>query len=326
MALLIHHIMQKSPSSSSSESTFTSSTNSSSSSPSSSSTGPCCCNHTRLGHAQPPPQLQLRTPSFSLPLTLPRPDSVQSLDYASLIFDDHLQHIPIPYILDSLHVQGPSLLRSVRDTSICIPETLSTTPLPPFLRVNLPSDPSATATATATVSTTWPDYVLAITSTDSSKTLLLPVHGLVLATHTKALKALSKTWPVPQEQVAHPDATCLPLVSLHLPSAAAFALLIPYFYTLDNAALLSSLLPLPLNHSHSHSHSLLLADTPTVLAARLSFVDQPILLNHLHNLHQLWLTAVALGAARDGLWKTMEIAWAVLVGALAVKEARNAAR
>ena len=243
-------------------------------------------------------------------------------------------------------------MRTLRETSVCIPETPQ--PLPSLLRVNL-----ATASAVAS-----PDYVLAITSDDNPRTLLLPVHGLVMATNTKSLSALSRSYTLPDtdnvnkakqesqdmkdsgchsipttdEPDMHSPRTKLPVISLHLPSASAFSLLVPYFYTLSSASLLSSLLPTcpPINShpvhdsatpssfsSSSSSIDILLADTPNILANRLSVLKQDLLLEHVNVVHKVWQTAVALGAGRDDLWRTMEVAWSVLVGALAVKEGRN---
>jgi hypothetical protein len=48
-------------------------------------------------------------------------------------------------------------------------------------------------------------------------------------------------------------------------------------------------------------------------------------MQHVNLCHAVWQTAVALGAARDGLWKTLDVAWSVLLGALAIKEGRASA-
>lgn len=164
-----------------------------------------------------------------------------------------------------------------------------------------------------------------------SKTLILPIHGLVMATNCKSLASLSTPLAIPSHVnvTTRKGWTNLPVVHLELPSAAAFSMLVPYFYTHSSASLLSSLLPLrhqphlaQLSRS-ARSPDILLSDTPHVLSARLSVLDEGLLLEHLGLVHATWQTVVALGAARDGIWKTMQLAWDILVGAVAIKESRK---
>jgi hypothetical protein len=235
-------------------------------------------------------------------------------------------------------------LQGITQTTVIVPS--ESAPLPPLLVTKYLGESADIAKA---------DYVLAISAKDTTRTLLLPVHGLVMSTNAKCLSELSKGMYVPEdvlcqysvlpeseiqvkiEDEEEQDETkaasyrTLPVVSLSLPSAAAFSLLVPFFYTSSHASLLASLIPL---RSMPYPQKLeqpegafpfngLLNDTPNVLATRLSLLEQNLLLEHANLIHSVWQTAVALGAARDNLWKTLDIAWAVIVGALAIKEQRR---
>lgn len=190
--------------------------------------------------------------------------------------------------------------------------------------------------------TTPPDYALAITSDETPSALILPVHGLVMATTCKAFSLLTRQPPIQPKDDANvcmadwqwsgttdTSTLNLPVVHIHLPSANAFAVLVPFLYTSSPTALLSALLPLrhqsgfaDLGTTPAASVDALLSDTPNVLAGRLSVLDQKILMDSVNLVHTVWQTAVALGAARDALWKTLDVTWSVLVGAIALKEGR----
>lgn len=255
--------------------------------------------------------------------------------------------------MDRIRIQGPELLHGVTQSAVAVPGSSPTTSLPAYVSIQTPTSLAA------------PDYALACTSDESDRTLLLPVHGMVLSVHCKALALLSRPPPpvavaqlstppspalsatsAPQAQGLHPDpSVCLagdgwsglvpnvttrnvPVVHIHVPSAHALSVLVPYFYTGSAASLLSSLLPmrhqpgLPSLNPAASALDTLLGDTPTILASRLSILDLNTLMQHVNLCHAVWQTAVALGAGRDGLWKTLDVAWSVLLGALAIKEGR----
>lgn len=253
---------------------------------------------------------ELRTADFRIPLSLSRPDNTRDIDYSSLELDAELSTIPFTYILEQLESSGPSLLCVVTETSVGVPPSSST--LPAMLPIRKGAEGHMT-----------PGYVLAITSDDNPRTLLLPVHGLVMATNCNSLSTMAGSYPFSIPILAdNAQGTLIntPVVHVHLPSSAAFSILAPYFYTHSSSSLLAALLPPTPSHS---SIETLIADTPNVLASRLSVVEQPALLEHVNLVHSVWQTSVALGAAHDGLWRTMEVAWSVLVGALAIKEGRK---
>ena len=251
--------------------------------------------------------------------------------YTRTVSDPAFNRQPVAYVLDKLRTYGTDFLHAVSRSSVALPPTSSSS-LPAYVSVQCSTEHTP------------PDYALAITSNESSSALILPTHGLIMASTCKAFSLLTKRPPAapgtntPPVQIARWEwdgttdtATLnLPVVHIHLPSANAFALLVPFLYTSSPTALISSLLPL--RHQPGFSNlaptpaaavDVLLSDTPNILAARLSVLDQKILMQHVNLVHSVWQTAVALGAARDVLWKTLDVTWSVLIGAIALKEGRS---
>lgn len=276
------------------------------------------------------------THPVALPLRLPRPQSVESFDPSqTLRLDDSLKHVPTQYILDCLTLESPRLFEGITKSDICVTEDeYDDLPTQSSVLLRYPRD------------TTPADHVLCITSDDSSHRLMLPIHGLVLAANCVAFDALSQSVPlptshiIPQDEIERlyslraddeqNDVVQLPLVHIHVPSMHGFTTILPYFYNTSNtSALLSSLLPLsslawPTSPtSQSPSVNIVMDDTPTILAARLSVLSQEELLQNAKKLNGVWRTVVALGAARDGLWKVLDLAWSVNVAALAMHESRT---
>ncbi|BGP43356.1 hypothetical protein JCM10450v2_007506 [Rhodotorula kratochvilovae] len=277
-------------------------------------------------HATLPPLDPLaKASTIRLPLQLPTPPSdFAEVDVGSLVVDDELEGAPVGFAVGKLRQLGPTLAQ--------------------YLQVSFPSSSSPIA------SVYLPSHILAIHSSDSPRTLLLPVHGLLWAAASAHLAILSSR---PKKQRAHPSLPTiprpadgeahLPVIELTLPSSAAFPLLQGWVYLRSPALLLSSLLPQPpsppepspstppssLSHLLNPSSPARASSpappppppqTPESLTHALAALPSVTLLRHVHLVHGLWQDAVALQVGDDELWRAMGMAWRILVAALALKE------
>ncbi|GAA5880457.1 hypothetical protein JCM8547_007899 [Rhodosporidiobolus lusitaniae] len=294
--------------------------------------------------APPPPPLDPSTKAASirLPLHLPTPpEEFAEVDVADLLVDEELEGAPVGFAVGKLRSVGSALLNVTTATTLHLPPSAE---LPQYLRSTLPSLPLPHASPLYL-----PSHVLAIRSNDSSRTLLLPVHGLPWASSSPALSILSSR---PEKQPPHPSlpstsrpypspehgegATYLPVVELNLPSSAAFPCLQGWIYLRSPALLLSALLPTPpssssppsppsslshlLNPAPSTSSPYLKPLSPETLTQNLAAVSSQTLLQAVHLVHGLWGNVVALQIGDEDLWRVMGLAWKILVAALALRE------
>ncbi|GAA5905125.1 hypothetical protein JCM6882_000386 [Rhodosporidiobolus microsporus] len=301
-------------------------------------------------HHAPPPAVDpsVKAASIRLPLQLPvPPEPLEEVELSSLVVDDELEGAPVGFAVGKLRSLGPSLLNATTSTCLHIPPGPT---LPPYLPCTLP--PLASPAAASPVYL--PSHILAIRSSDSPRTLVLPVHGLPWAAASPSLSILSSR---PEKQPAHPNLPSsprpypsagdadgdayLPVVDLELPSSSAFPFLQQWVYLRSPSLLLSSLLPTPpsspspvVSAPASLSHLLnpsppptssptplaSLPSTPEALSQTLAAVPSLTLLNHVHRVHGLWQDAVALQISDEDLWTVMGVAWRILVAALALRE------
>jgi hypothetical protein len=157
-----------------------------------------------------------------------------------------------------------------------------------------------------------PTHVLAVHGQDAADVLLLPAHGLLYALGCAALPHLSRSRP------ADDGSERLPVAHLHVPSTSAFPLLAAYLTSHSPSALLARLLPSSVNDLDDGA---LLS--PSALAGHLAHAEtHESLGKHVRLVHGLWADACALGVSDDVLWGQMQLAWSVLVGALALRTAK----
>ncbi|GAA6046803.1 hypothetical protein JCM3770_005650 [Rhodotorula araucariae] len=278
--------------------------------------------------------------TIRLPLQLPTPPSdFSEVDVTNLVVDDELGGAPVGFAVGKLRELGATLLNATTATCLHIPPGPT---LAQYLQVSFPSSSSPIPPIYL------PSHVLAIHSSDSPRTLLLPVHGLLWAAASAHLSILSSR---PEKQHVHPSLPTisrpadgeahLPVIELTLPSSAAFPLLQGWVYLRSPALLLSSLLPQPptppvpsspgppisLSHLLNPSSHIVASSpaapppqTPEALTRALAALPSVTLLRHVHLVHGLWQDVVALQVGDDELWRTMGLAWRVLVATLAVKE------
>lgn len=170
-----------------------------------------------------------------------------------------------------------------------------------------------------------PSHVLAIRSTDSTSTLLLPVHGLLWAASSPLLALISS---VPHHQTVTPkldyrrppSLNSIPVLVLNLPSTRAIRALQKWIYLAAPQPLLASLLPTLLAPQIS---SAILSNAPNNIALSISRLHRRSILDRVSLVHGLWQNVVALEIGDPELWKVMKIAWGVLVEALVLQKERR---
>jgi len=148
---------------------------------------------------------------------------------------------------------------------------------------------------------------------------LFPIHSIILATHCANLPIL------PPSNVIRPDTVgstvSVPVVPLCIPAPDVFPQLSTFLYTKRIDHLLASLLPCPAPHPlyrgdpTSESVLTLLHQFAGKLAT--SYTVQT-LLTHAMVVNGLWRNACALGIDDEKLWCALDVAWEVLITALAV--------
>lgn len=146
---------------------------------------------------------------------------------------------------------------------------------------------------------------------------LIPAHSAVLALHCARLP-MSKLTAPSSASPAYTSDDCtqlvVPVQPLCLPSPTTFALLSSFIYTKRADHLLKSLLPCP-------PPPTLAADPASLpaFAARLAGTyTAQALLRHVNSVHGLWQNACVLGVFVDELWDTLDLAWEVLLTAMAI--------
>jgi hypothetical protein len=143
---------------------------------------------------------------------------------------------------------------------------------------------------------------------------LMPVHSVVLALHCARLPTFPAASPTPTYTSEDRTELTVPVQPLGLPSAATYPLLSTFLYTKRAGHLLESLLPCPPPPTLHYDRTQILA-----FALRLAetYTSQALLL-HVNNVHGLWQNACVLGVFVDALWDTIDLAWEVLLTAMAI--------
>lgn len=162
-------------------------------------------------------------------------------------------------------------------------------------------------------STDTPTHLFAVHSKPATRVCLYPVHALIFAAHCAHLP------PIPYVNSA--EATedgkklILPVVPLCLPNPPTFPMLLHYLYTKRGDHLLAALLPMaPRGPKPSLTQlSRTFAATFTVQA----------LLSYAAKVHGLWSNVAALGVFDEKLSRAIEVAWEVVLDALAISTGAN---
>ena len=146
-----------------------------------------------------------------------------------------------------------------------------------------------------------------------TKVTLLPVHSLVFAAHCSKLPPFPPTLAPPEQKPGSQEIT-VPVWPLCLPSPQLYPQLAAYLYNKRTDLVLQTLLPCPPPPTLEVDPSLIvpfatkLSGTFTVHA----------LLQHQLMVHGMWQNVCALGIFDDLLWDTLDLAWQILLTALAI--------
>jgi hypothetical protein len=154
-----------------------------------------------------------------------------------------------------------------------------------------------------------PTHLLAVHSKPATRVSLFPVHALVLAAHCAHVP------PFPHADSKTPaeagSKLTLPVTPFCIPNPETFSIILYYLYTKRMERVFAALLPIPLRGVKPSIDQLsqLYAATFTVHT----------LLSHAAKVHGLWSNVTALGVFDDKLSRVIEVAWEVLLSALAIK-------
>ncbi|KAL1699925.1 hypothetical protein EV121DRAFT_295709 [Schizophyllum commune] len=211
-----------------------------------------------------------------------------------------------PFVRNALDQLGPRMLQVVRSVRVpCAPASQ----IPRELAV-IVNDRAASA----------PTHMLAIHGPPPAngaprKVQLLPAHSAVLAAHCARLPPFA---PARENLISTvPAALALPVRAISLPVPAQFPLLLGYLYVRDADGLLRTLLPEPVPSLSEEEEA---AEFPHAAYARAigTKYTPSALIAHVGRVHGLWQNVCALGVSDDALWATMQLAWQVLLAAIAV--------
>ncbi|KAF7344464.1 hypothetical protein MSAN_01928000 [Mycena sanguinolenta] len=238
---------------------------------------------------------------FKLPRTLVRPTFPEVTRAALHAASPNVGNASVEFIRETLLETSHQMISGTSALSPShLPSALPKSSLPSFITVPLrpPRD---------SVHPYYPTHALAISNSspsESSDTLLIfPIHALVLAAHCSKLPVL----PPPAQRTS--ASVHLPVLSLTVPSAPAFAILLAFMYSHRLDAVLDALFPVP---------PFLLAQTHTQNAhlCAASKANVQVLMIHTAHVKDVWQDMVALGIDDVALWDTVELAYQIVLGAL----------
>jgi hypothetical protein len=169
------------------------------------------------------------------------------------------------------------------------------------------------------LSSALPTHMMAIYSPETAggakkrKVTLVPGHSIILASHCAKLPPFSSSCPLPDDE-NNPQEMTIPIVPLCLPSPETYPHLSSFLYTKRTDLLLQSLLP-------DHPPNQLEKDRVQLLSFATKLAEKftpQLLLKHTMIVHGLWRDVCALGVFDDNLWDSMDLAWEVLLTAIAI--------
>ncbi|KAJ7178164.1 hypothetical protein C8R46DRAFT_1329206 [Mycena filopes] len=296
---------------------------------------------------------------LTLPRTLDRPPftDIPRAALAAAAPDLAAAGVPAEFIRHGLRAKAAAMAAGIAALAPShLPPSIPRAHLPDRLTIPL----RAPAPGSGAPSPSYPTHALAIGQNAKAKddgeggggeekkdALIFPVHAVVLAAHCAKLPVL----PPPSRSSSSSRGSAhltLPILPIALPSQAAFSILHAFMYTHRIDAALGALLPLPpaflaslappppSSSSHASSNNphaqitLTLSSPPTLhaLSSHLLHTSSHSLTTlYAHSTHvkELWHDMVALGVYDPVLWDALDLAWAVVLGAMNLGAASGAA-
>ncbi|KDQ51685.1 hypothetical protein JAAARDRAFT_139870 [Jaapia argillacea MUCL 33604] len=247
----------------------------------------------------------------SLPRTLARPAFREINRDALASVEPELRDVPVEYVKRHIAQQAGSMVQALSAASSSVPQSLPKARIPKSFQVA--ASPSA------------PTHVLALASASqsSSNITLIPTHHLVLAIHCSHMPSLP---------ASKPGSGSVLVVPMTVPSASTFPILHNYLYTKRLDTLLNSMVQLPpsfIPSGSSSSSSGLSHISPDAikrashhLASSSMYSAEP-LMRYVGIVNSMWKNVCALGVFERDLWQAMDIAWEIVLGAVAIVESRK---
>ena len=156
------------------------------------------------------------------------------------------------------------------------------------------------------ISSDAPTHLLAVHAKSATRVSLFPVHAIILAANCARLPAFPPSSSRTPAEAG--SKITFPVTPFFIPDPDTFSIILYYLYTKRVDHLFSALLPLPLQGKTSIDElSRTYSSTFTVQA----------LLSHANRVHGIWSNVAALGIFDERLSQVIEVAWKVLLTALA---------
>ncbi|KAJ6495355.1 hypothetical protein C8R45DRAFT_1061932 [Mycena sanguinolenta] len=253
---------------------------------------------------------------FKLPRTLVRPSFPDITRAALHAASPNVGNASVEFIRKTLLETSHQMISGTSALSLShLPSALPKSSLPPLITVPLrpPRD---------SVQPCYPTHALAISNTSPSgpadTLFIFPIHALVLAAHCSKLPVL----PPPAQRTS--ASVHLPVLSLTVPSAPAFSILLAFMYSHRLDAFLNALFPVPPSFLRKLTHKTVCAALQSGadlhhLSAHLCAVSKAnvqVLMIHTAHVKDVWQDMVALGIDDAALWDTVELAYQIVLGAL----------
>lgn len=154
-----------------------------------------------------------------------------------------------------------------------------------------------------------PSHIIAAHFNPGTRVTLYPVHAIILATYCANIPVLPVSKP-PTPATAGESVT-IPVVTLRMPNPAMFPTLVAYLYTKRSETLLKELLPAESTCAK-----------PELIRAHATSMTVEALMNCARKVWGLWTNASTLCVCDDKLFRSLEMAWEVLLEALAMKSGK----
>ncbi|KAG5651053.1 hypothetical protein H0H81_010049 [Sphagnurus paluster] len=276
------------------------------------------------------PALKTQAPAPTMPVRLPkklgRPSVCEVSREALVAANKSLVDVHPAYLREGLKAFGPELLKSLSGVRASAPTGAMPTELEITVDTNATAVPShmlaiygPTTTLSSSPSSSSSSSAPPSPATLTRKVTLYPVHSLYLAAHCARLPAFPPTTRrfTPGEPSVH---CTVPVRPLCLPSPATYPHLSAFLYTQSPELLLASVMPTPPPTAHLPSHHQQHCEdgrAQYVRSLAQTYTPQR-LLQHALVLHGVWRNGCALGVVLPALWDTVELAWGVLLDAIAL--------
>lgn len=138
---------------------------------------------------------------------------------------------------------------------------------------------------------------------------LFPIHSLVFAVYCSKLPPFPPSAPQ-----STPQGVTVPVRPLCLPAPQTYPQLSSFLYSKRTDLLLQSLMPCPPSTNLETDPS----ELPKFATKLAGTYTSQALLQHTMTVHGLWQNVCALGIFDDCLWDTIDLAWQVLLTAIAI--------